>query len=77
MSSPFGRYIPYGGISTSATITYPYGVCVPGHPSIRLQEQLDPPDTEDIDRSIPQLLFAIAVAILLVLVLMTSRAAAF
>jgi hypothetical protein len=30
-----------------------------------------------IDRSIPQLLFAIAVAILLVLVLLTSRAAAF
>jgi len=47
------------------------------HPSTRLQEPLDPPDTEDIDRSIPQLLFAIAVAILLVLVLMTSRAAAF
>jgi hypothetical protein len=57
--------------------SYACGVWVLAQPSNRLQPRVDSSDTEHIDRSIPQLLFAIAVAILLVLVLMTSRAAAF
>ena len=65
------------GVSAEPDPNIPLRGMSPAQASSRLQPQGVPSDTEHIDRSIPQLLVAIAVALLLVLVLLTSRAAAF